>query len=257
MIPFCEHVSFLKWGGGRKYPVLFKFLCDESYESKQREPRTYVVAGYFSDDITWGIINQEWSRINGKYGVPRFHASHLNAKTYEYEGWDDERKLEYSKEILKVITDQGKRLHAFVCGIHSDHYYRIINDDGRKKLGHPYIVCFKTCITMAAMAMDKGRFPPEDQIAVFFDRNPFKKEARDLFDRLQENEDYPYRFRLDSCTPKDMETMVPLQAADLIAYEAYRWFDDRRDRECKTRAVMDIIQLHNGFFEGYFGAKTF
>jgi hypothetical protein len=56
---------------------------------------------------------------------------------------------------------------------------------------------------------------------------------------------------------KSMESMIPLQAADLIAYEAFRWHHDRRDRECKTRLVMDIILQHNGISERYYGTKTF
>ncbi len=221
--------------------MLFKLVCDESYDSTKRDPRTYVVAGYFGDNITWDILNQEWSRINTKYCVPRFHASTLNAKDNEYQGWDDDRKLAYSKEMLKIITDQGMRLHAFACGVHADEYARIISNQGREKLGHPYILCLKTCITMVAKGLDMGGFPPEDQIAVFFDRNPFEKEAQIAFYNLKDHPTFPYRTRLDSCTPKDMETMVPLQAADLIAYEVYRWYHDRRDRECKNRAVIDII----------------
>src|SRR5208282_1459943 len=120
MIPFCEHVAFLHSGGIQRYPVLFKLLCDESYDSRKRDPRTYVVAGYFSDDATWQAIEVGWGEINSKYGVTIFHASHLNAKTYEYDGWDDDRKLAYSKELLKIIADQGKRLHAFICGVHAD-----------------------------------------------------------------------------------------------------------------------------------------
>jgi len=56
------------------------------------------------------------------------------------------------------VTDQGRRLHAFSCAIHADEYRRIISDSGRAKFGHPYLVCFKTCIALLAKEMDDGGF---------------------------------------------------------------------------------------------------
>lgn len=238
--------------------MLFKFLCDESYDSQTAEPRTYVVAGFFGDDITWNNVEPRWSEINAQAPVPRFHASHLNAKTYEYDGWDDTRKIEYSKKILKVVTDQKRRLHAFSCAIHADEYRRIISESGRTKLGHPYIVCFKTCIALLAKEMDDGGFSPEHQFAMYIDRNhQFELEAVRIFYELKDDPGFPYRSRLHSCTPADMDSMVPLQTADLIAYESFRWNHDRRRMaDANTRLVMNAMKEHNGLTERYYGTKT-
>lgn len=181
----------------------------------------------------------------------------MNAKTHEYDGWDDPRKIDYSKKMLKVITDQKRRLHAMVCGIHADEYRKIISEESRAKLGHPYLVCFKTCITLIAKEMDEGGFKPEDQFAVFFDRNDFENEATRIFYWLKNNPQFPHRARLDSCTPKSMDTMIPLQASDMIAYEAFRWHHDRRSKESKTRLVMDAMLSNNGITERYYGAQVF
>ena len=237
--------------------MLFKFVCDESYDSQTAEPRTYMVAGFFGDDVSFQNVEDRWSAINAQFSVPRFHASHLNAKTYEYEGWTDERKIAYSRDMLSVITDKGRRLHAFLCAIHADEYRRIISDSGREKLGHPYLVCFKTCITLIAKELDEGNFPPGDQIEVFLDRNCFEVEAVRLFYELKDNPEFPYRSRLHSCTPSDMESLVRLQVSDLIAYEGFRWHHDRRrTADSTTRIVMKAMQDHNGMTERYYGTKT-
>jgi len=249
-------VSALGAGGTRRHAVLFKFFSDESYDSQTPEPRTYIVAGYFSSDAIWQNVEKRWAPLNSEYGVPRFHASHLNAKTYEYDGWADPKKIEYSSKMLKIITDQERALHAFVCGIHADEYRRIISDAGREKMGHPYLVCFKTCMALVAKEMDEGGFQPEDKIAVFIDRNPFEIEAVRIFCQLKDNPQFPYRSRLHSCTPASMDSMIALQPSDMIAYEGFRWHHDRRAKECKTRIVMDTILNHNGITERYFGAKT-
>ena len=43
---------------------------------------------------------------------------------------------------------------------------------------------------------------------------------------------------------------------DMIAYEAYRWHHDSRDKPCKNRPVMNGILDHNGISERYYGAYT-
>ena len=74
--------------------------------------------------------------------------------------------------MLKIITDQGRRLHAVVCGIHADEYRRIISDEGREEPGSPYLVCFKTCVVfLVAKEMHAG-FPAEDRVCVFLDLKP-------------------------------------------------------------------------------------
>ena len=137
---------------------------------------------------------------------------------------------------------------------------RISSDHFRlwaRELGHPYLVCFKTCITLISKELDDGNFPSSDQIAVFLDRNSFEMEAVRIFDELKGNPDFPYRSRLHSCTPSDMESLVPLQASDLIAYEGFRWHHDRRrTADSTTRIVMKAMQDHNGMTERYYGTKT-
>jgi hypothetical protein len=53
-----------------------------------------------------------------------------------------------------------------------------------------------------------------------------------------------------------METMIPLQSSDMIAYEASRWHHDRRSKESKTRIVMDELLGSNGITERYYGVHT-
>jgi hypothetical protein len=258
MISLREHVS-LFGEAVRRNIVLFKFHCDESYDSQRSEPRTYVVAGFFGDDITWGNVESRWNAINNDehFRVARFHASHLNAKTYEYDGWDDVKKIDYSRQILKVVTDQRRRLHAYMCTIHADEYRRIISEHGREKLGHPYLVCFKTCIALIAKELDGGGFPSEDKIAVYLDRNPFDKEAEALFYELKDDPGFPYSSRLHSCTRAVMDELTVLQTGDLIAYEGFRWNHDRRLlADANTRVVMKAMQDHNGMTERYYGTKT-
>ncbi|MGA2148394.1 MAG: DUF3800 domain-containing protein [Bryobacteraceae bacterium] len=249
--------------------MLFRFYCDESYDgcppSKARrnsalpsyEPRTYVVAGFFSDERTWDDLESRWSAVNDTFHVPRFHASHLNGKKHEYEGWDDQQKIAYSAELLRIIRAHGKMMHAFTCGMLADKYRDIISDAGREKLGHPYLACFGTCIARVADAMDQGRFSSQDRIAVIIDRNEFQAEAVKLFNHLKDNPQFPYHHRLATCTPGDSGEIPALQTADLIAYEVFKRLDVNRDTNAaEMRKVFSLLVETIGYDGGnYFSER--
>jgi hypothetical protein len=188
VIPITEIASALNPGPhGRRYVALFRFFCDESYDSDPRKgtgtifyepgsgkpthvPQTYVVAGFFSNEIRWGDIEKRWSKENELVGVKRYHATYVNAREGEFKGWGKNKQIEYSKNLTQILLDQGSFLHALSCGIWASDYYRIINDHGRRKLGPPYIACFNSCVALIAQEMEVRGFPAEDKFAVILGR---------------------------------------------------------------------------------------
>jgi hypothetical protein len=210
----------------RRYIVIFKFFCDESHDSpkvKGVEPQSYVVGGFFSDQATWSKIETRWKRRNDLEGVPRYHAAHLNAGTWEYDGWKKSRRVTYSKEILKTLKGHHGKIHGICCGLFVDSYRRIISPEGQTKMGHPYMVCFKTVVAAIAKQMDEGdAFMPEDRFAVIVDRGDFDIEAVRAFYKIKDDPKFPHRQRLETCTPGDSSILIGLQAADFVAYESLR-----------------------------------
>jgi hypothetical protein len=76
--------------------------------------------------------------------------------------------------------------------MHAQDYYRIINEVGRSKLGHPYLACFKSCVTTLATQMSDENFPIGDKFGVVLDRNQFQEEAIRLFAQLKADKSWPY-----------------------------------------------------------------
>jgi hypothetical protein len=251
----------------RRYILIFQFHCDISYDGnpdcnikgKTHDPRTYVFGGFFASATTWGNVEKEWKRINADYKVPRFHAAHLNSKTYEYNGWSDAKKIAFSKELLDVVHAQGNRMYAVTCGIFADKYRRIISEDGRRKMGHPYLACFNSCVARVARMMDEpgtGNIRPEDKFAVLIDQDDGCFDAVRNFYQIKDNVNFPYRSRLATCAPLKMEECVAMQPADLIAYEAFKRLHAQRNEKREIRHVLKSLMKSNRVNECYFGAAT-
>jgi hypothetical protein len=254
---------------GRRYLAILKFFCDESFDSdphqdqdavlrhskKPYTPRTYVVAGFISDERSWSKIAKEWAAKNRRIGVERFHASHLNARDGEFEGWSKNRQMRYAKDLLRILKERKQRLHAVSCGILVRDYEKTIRAEERKKLGHPYIVCFKSCIAMIAreMARPENNWGPEDKFAVILDKNDLETEAVDVFYKMKDSVEWPYHCRLATCAPGRWQDFVELQPADLIAYETFKFLHGRHSGKSVRKSLESMFDK-NGFLGYYLDA---
>jgi hypothetical protein len=157
--------------------------------------------------------------------------------------------------MLRILTDQGKRLHGVSCGILADEYREIINERGRESFGAPYLACFKTCISTIAKEMEN--FPAEDQFAVAMDRNDQEMDAVRLFYDLKDDPGFKFRHRLAGCAPFASGELVILQPADFIAYESFRLLHSKRYGNEQIRVVLKSMFNTNGFTGYYFGTDQF
>lgn len=231
--------------------MVFKFYCDESYNGNAKDPSLLTISGFFSDEPTWKIVEAEWKTINVKYAVKAFHAVHLNHRNKEFTGWSVEQQRGYSAELLDSVNRQKGRMRAYNCGIRGDFYRSIISEKSQIKMGHPWVACFQSCIAM--IAKDMEQMPVEDKFSVVFGREPrFATWAHEAFGWLKQNPLFKYAERLGDCAPESPEQCVPLQIADLMAYEYYKRMVSDRER-----IPLKLIRKHNVYCERYFGEKTF
>jgi hypothetical protein len=248
-----------------KIMAIFKFFCDESHDSTNQkrkpgdppfEPKSYIVSGFLADETVWNKVEREWKRRNDLEGVPRFHAAHLNAGTWEYDGWTKRRRVTYSKDILKVLKAQRKKLHGFSVGMFVDDYRRIISPTGQVKMGHPYLACFKSAIAAVAEQMDYARYPPTDRFAAIIDRGEMESEAVRTFYQMKDNPKFKHGHRLATCTSGSAEDFIGLQPADFVAYETFRLMHDKRNGATQMRAALSNMLGTTGFLGYVFAEKS-
>lgn len=260
MIPIRELAGIFHPGSKREKRnlVLFRFYCDESYDGKANNPDYFTISGFFSDQPTWEEVEHEWLAVNNEYGVTNgFHASELNGRgpKTRYSRWNKSRADEYSAKLLYCINRQKFRMRAYNCGIRGDAYRRVISSAGQIKLGHPWICCFQSCVAM--IAKDMETLPRKDTFSVVLGRESrFDALAVALFNGMADNPSFPYRHRLETCTPGNPERVIPLQVADLMAFEYFKRLCGT-DNGKRKRPPMDLIQEHNAYCEGFFGEEVF
>lgn len=243
--------------------VMWAFHSDLSYDGNPpanvrgitHTPRTYVVAGILTTTDKWKSIVDGWSATNLEFGVPRFHAAHLNGRTYEYEGWTPRRALSYSTQLLGVLNNYGP-LMVFVSGLHADCFTQILSEGARRKLGSPYQLCFNSCMAKIASMMDECSFRTEDRFSVLVDKDDGYEIVVKSFVDMKGNANFPNRVRLGTCAPADMKEVIALQTGDLVAYEWFKWFNTRGRKAGEIRRILVPMVERHIVIERYWDEKN-
>lgn len=229
------------------------FYCDESYDSQNNPPNVYVVAGFAAEIGVWEKIERAWTAKNKRVRVPWFHASHLNAGAHEYAGWTKKRRQRYSSDLLKILARHKHNLHAVSVGVLASEYERVLDEPTRKRLGHPHILCFKQCVALLAEELHyaPNRWPKDVKFSVLLEQNRYDIESVAAFEQMKRS---PWRaaYRLGTCMIGARDEFIPLQVADLIAYETFKYVHNQKFRAGGLRVVLEKLFPVAGFTGFYY-----
>lgn len=162
--------------------------------------------------------------------------------------------------MLTILKRPGKKLHGISIGLYVDEYRKIMSPESQTKMGAPYFVCLKSALSGIASQMDRAEagFHDEDQFAVILDQNnEVDAEAVRVFYSLKSDPTFAHRHRLDTITVGTAQEFIGLQAADFVAYEAFKLMHGRRSQaDLDMRPSMKAVLGKIGFLGLAFGTET-
>jgi hypothetical protein len=138
-------------------------------------------------------------------------------------------------------------------------YERIIAEDGRKRLGNPYILCFKECIALLAEELHRpqNNWPQDVRFSLVLEQNRFQKEAIGVFYKMKAHPTWRAAYRLGTCASGTREEFIALQPADLVAYETFRLIHERHFGMNRVRVPLEKMFPSNGFSGFYYTPEIF
>jgi hypothetical protein len=216
--------------------AMFTFYGDESHGKID----AYAVAGYIATVEQWAHLAREWRELGEREGFTILHKRLLehNIKGSEFE-WPDltpqekqDKKKRINNAVCKIIL---RRVTAgFAASVTKSVWDEaVIKSRWADNLGKSfYAAGVYVCLTLMS-GWIKNRphtVAPVEGIRYIFENGADgRKEARKF---LQSIKDDPlsrdmYKMQGFDFEDKEKPDYVPLQAADFLAYEAYRQLDNR------------------------------
>lgn len=240
---------------------MFTLYCDDSGTHSQSE--IAVAACLIASVDQWDKLKDEWDRANEceEFGV--FHMADFVAKQEQFSSpkWANQAKRDRTiKRLINII--QTRVQFAIACAIVKSAYDDVVSEN----IQHPFWVDRKSHYTftvrhcIAHIQKWRSSFHRLEPIQYVFDR---LSKGKDEIDRQMELGAtggelalQAYGIQQGGWSFQDKAAVTPLQAADIWAWENYKYFVDsflpesnkQKPRRKSYQALLKVphtVRLHN------------
>jgi hypothetical protein len=199
------------------------------FDESDRDSGNFCVAGYAFNSVQAKNFARDWRRMLGD--IQCFHTTDLLALRREFKHFSRDQSHRMLRRAVEIVNERTAVAVVVMCN------RKEFAAVAPKKRGfsNPYPTCCHLCMSLVGQWMDK-RSPGTGDVAYFFESGfQYQAEANDLLSLAKSRNgitaglDKMYRYR--SHTFMDKRDCLPLQAADLLAWEWTKLKEDTIDRQ--------------------------
>lgn len=188
-----------------------------------------IIAGLSGNEFQWQAFEDAWRAklaipSPGKPPLSRFHMYECHNALGEFAGWGRTATEFLAHELGQIILRNG--LWAYGCAVLRKDWDANVTGVVRQALGDAEGFCARQCLQMTLIW--GSSFTGDSNIAFVFDDRPHRVwELQKLYTLFKnEGERDNKRPKLTSVTVASSKQLLPLQGADLLAWEFYHHASD-------------------------------
>jgi hypothetical protein len=232
--------------------ALFTIYCDDS--GTHQQSRVATVAGYISNVGQWDLFAKEWVAVLNEFNVERMHRADLESFGGDFrrsKGWNERRRTAFVKKLHPIMM---RRTHVTIASaVIRNEFEDAVPEPIKEIFGGVYGWCMHECIVQARKWAEKCQ---RQHVVGSFEwvlegGTIGYGQVMKMFESLRNTRRPLNEWRIKSWSFQGKDT-VPLQAADVIAYETnkhveHQLLDDGQHREIR----MSFLDLYRESDENY------
>jgi len=227
--------------------AMLTIYCDDSGTDEKN--RSAVVAGYVSNLAQWELFAKEWNKALKDFGVKQMHRADLENFKGEFtedREWNPTRRTVFLQRLQPIIRHRMK-FPVGTAVIRKD-YEEVIPEAVRNKFGGVYGWCAHTLLVKLFIWCTRPSRLHAEPIQWVFEAGTIGQGQVDqMFRELSHVESTNWRIKGWSFQGKDV---VPLQAADVLAYELFKLVENQILDGSKKHDVRQSMRHLMGADEG-------
>jgi len=234
---------------------------DESYnhrtEKNPYDTLIYTAACWLSSEEHWKKFQKKWKAALNSVGVEFFHMKDYESRKGEYEHWSNLKRVGVLKRLHRLMKEHT--LYGCSASVSRADYDRIITSELRPYFGKSYYgFNVKACMgQLNEWCNENGHDGPIRY--VFAQLTKQGSDLNGIFEQALNDPFLRKALRINSMWEKgDMKVDVPLQSADIIAYEvnkrAVNAASVNLDEQFIRRSLQNL-SLDKRFSALYFGRE--
>ena len=222
-----------------RYVVTITAYFDES--GTHIGSKFVTVAGYLALSEKWLTFEAEWEQALKAFEIEMFHMSDFANQAPPFDNWPEEKRRACLQTLLNIINRHAAMSVGFT--IPFDLYDAILSDEAKTFCGGPYGLAAQACFLDIAQSFDKHT---DEDIWIAYILEQGSRGAGQVLKVFQENVRIPERkrdLRLLSLGFEDKRQFLPLQAADILAYELYRALPKELNQEKPRYPLVELAKI--------------
>jgi hypothetical protein len=200
--------------------VILTAYFDESGTHSGSE--AVAVAGYVSTPDRWERFGQEWREALAAYNIEYFHMTDFANGTNPYKQWPKQKRRHRFERLVSIINKHALASVGIVIPV--SFYESAMSPKAKRISGGPYGHAVRCCF-MDLAKIDRSNVVGHENVWIDYVFEAGVKGSGMIVKTFREsakNENTRNQFRLHSIRFEDKRQFVPLQAADILAYELYK-----------------------------------
>jgi hypothetical protein len=239
-----------------RYLAMLHAYCDESYTGDLKTTPVYVVAGFIGRAREWELFESLWRQTMKELRIEHIgcHASDCANGAGPYRGMRVDRRNEIQYRLIVDIVAAKLSGVAAVVDMNAYRAHKVelhsLVPKNRRQHYTPHVLAFGQCVDQMCEWTKKVT---NDPLTFIVDQNAAGRAVKTAFDIARKNQAYPCRKRLATYTEADRIRVVGLQAADMLAYAAFRYANRNPGwqwRALRPAIPMNIMKSGEGYWSG-------
>jgi hypothetical protein len=204
----------------------------------------------------WLWIESAWKNVlreknkelrkSGRQQISRFHAADCSSCKGEFNGWGVDEQIAFSKKLLGIFKRYLTSVIAYTFPV--DEFKAVFPQHANNPYPQMYGFLVKFIMLQLIEEIEKdGRVPTSHVcIALLHDRSSHDSDMHSAFNFVMNNDPTFTKQRyFSSITSIGWESCIPLQAADLIAYETFKDIDNKAAGRNRRKSLTSILESDN------------
>jgi hypothetical protein len=196
---------------------LYSVYLDESGTHKGSD--AVVVAGFISNATKWNAFSIEWKAALDAWGVPMFHMADFENWQGCFASWSKDDHKSHLNHLLETIKRHTFSSIAFV--VRKKSFDKILSDRAKRLCGDAYGLASIGCWYNLRQVVKESRV--DGYIDYTMESGSKGRSALAwIYGEQSKYLEWVEDTRMFSLSFRDKRLILPLQAADILAYEIYK-----------------------------------
>lgn len=228
--------------------MILRGYIDESYNS-----RFFTLSCLLARPQDWMWIQSAWKKVlrqkneelrrAGRKQISRYHAADCSSCKREFGDWQVEEQIAFVKRLLSIFNRYMTSVVAYTIPIEDFKAVFHEHKDDPFPVMYRMLTNFLMNQTVHEIRTQAGSDNVKNvSIALIHDRSSYDQSFLAAFNHCKNDVTFDGREIFKSITAMGWEECIPLQAADMLAYETFKDAENRVIGRTRRKSLVSILE---------------